>query len=139
MVRIRSMHRVFIAIAIIVVLTGLYLFHQQSVNSISERARENTSALNLGIVYLPVTREIADYYGLSVDSGALVTEVTRDSLVDRAGIKAGDVIISFNGVRVEEAEPLLGMMRSCPAGRIITLEVWSVNGRRLVTIMHSGQ
>ncbi len=105
----------------------------------SEQMQGNSSALDHGIVYLPVTQRIADYYGLGVDSGALVTQVTKDSLVDQAGIKVGDVILSFNGVHIGEATPLLGMMRSCPMGNGIILGVWSDGNTREVTIIHPGQ
>jgi serine protease Do len=136
MARIRSQQWVFIAIALIVILTGFYLVHRQSVNSVAEQVQRNISSLDLGIVYLPVTQSTAYYYELGVVSGALVTQVTKGSLVYQAGIKAGDVIISFNGVRVGEATPLLGLMRSCPAGGNITLEIWGNSGTKILTIMH---
>ena len=121
------------------ILTGFYLFHRQSLNSNPGQVPQNTAALDLGIVYLPVTPKIADYYELGVDSGALLTEVVKGSLVDRAGIRAGDVIISFNGIRIGEATPLLGMIRACPVGENITLEFWSDDCCRNATIVRSQQ
>jgi S1-C subfamily serine protease len=135
----RWLYGVLIGIAIIGVSAGLYLYHWQSENTMSEQMQGNTSVLDLGVVYLPVTSNIANYYKLKMDSGALVTEVVKGSLVDQAGIKVGDVILSFNGVRVGESTPLLGMIRSCPMGHSITLAVWSNGNTRDVTLVHSGQ
>jgi len=60
-------------------------------------------------------------------------------LVDQADLKIGDVIVSFNGARIEEAAPLLGMLRSCPMGHSIMLDVWTQGNLREVTITHAGQ
>ncbi len=99
---------------------------------------ENSSALDLGIVYLSLTPSIADYYQLSVNSGALVTQVTKGSLVDQAGIKAGDIILSFNGVEIGETSPLLGILRSCPMGHAISMVVWSGGITREINMIHQG-
>ncbi len=103
----------------------------------TRQMHENSAALDLGIVYLPLTPSIADYYQLGVNSGALVTQVTKGSLVDQAGIEVGDVILSFNGVEIGETTPLLGMLRSCPVGHGITMTVWSHGDIQQLTIIHA--
>lgn len=128
---------VLILITIIVIVTGLLFSRLQSANSIPKQVQENVPAVNLGFVYLPVTQRISAYYELGLDSGALVTEVVKGSLLDRAGIKAGDVITSFNGIKIGEGTPLLGMIRACSPNAEITLEVWSNNSLRLVQIIQS--
>ncbi len=107
-----------------VVLLGFFLFRWQlKERSPSEPAQETTMAHNLGIIYLTVTPTLAAYYELGVESGALVTEVGPNSIADKAGVKVGDVILSFNGARLGEGVPLLGMMRACPAQNTIVMEV----------------
>ena len=120
-----------------VILLGLFLPRWQSEYQLpSERAQETATALNLGVTYLAVTPRSSAYYNLGVNSGALVTEVAVDSLAERAGIKAGDVILSFNGVGLEEGITLLGMMRACPAGNKIALEVWNGKSTEIVELVH---
>jgi serine protease Do len=117
--------------AVIIGLAGFLLWRLQ---------RENNSVLivspsaSFGVVYLPVTKALSAYYRLGVTSGALVTGVDRGSALDLAGVKAGDVILSFNGARVEDGKPLLGMIRACPMGSCVTLDVWNGNGVRQVQV-----
>ena len=90
----------------------------------------------MGITYLPVTRGLSAYYELGVDYGALVTEVMANSPASSAGVKVGDVILSFNEVRLNQGMSLLGLMRACPNGSRIALEVWDGNGVRAVEFVH---
>lgn len=133
----RGLFWIIIAIAVIGVSAGFYIYHLQSENPMSEQMREPT--LDLGITYLPLNQNVANYYKLGVNSGALVTQVAKGGLVDQAGIKAGDIILSFNGVTVDDAAPLLGMMRSCPMGHSITMVIWSNGSTSEVTVVHPGQ
>jgi S1-C subfamily serine protease len=127
---------VFISIAIIGVSAGAFFYYRQSLITVPDKIRSNTSVIDLGVVYLPVTSNTACCYNLKVDSGALVTQVGNGSPVDLAGIKEGDVILSFNGVAVRESSPLLGMIRSCPVDNDITLGVSSNGITRQVTLLH---
>ncbi len=122
-----------IAAVIVVLVLGFFLFPGQSEEWLPpEPALANRTATDLGFIYLPITPQISAYYDLGVDSGALVTEVIPKSPAARAGMEVGDVVLSFNGVRVEETTPLLGMMMACPAGHGIELEVW--RGRSVSTV-----
>ncbi len=94
-----------------------------------------TGAFNLGFVYLPVNDSVAGYYGLGVDCGALVTDVSPGSRAEQAGIRTGDVITRFNGAAITQETPLLGMMRECSPEGCITMEVQNNNTTREVTIL----
>ncbi len=100
-------------------------------------AQENETFLDLGITYLPITPGVAGYYGLEVESGALITEVVPGSSAEGGGIQVGDVILSFNGASLERETPLLGMMMSCPTGNRMTLEVLRENNVRMVRLLHA--
>jgi S1-C subfamily serine protease len=77
---------------------------------------------------------VSAYYGLGIDSGALVTDVAKGGLIEKAGVKAGDVITAFNGTKIGADTPLLGMMRGCCIDEGVTLEVWSSDYCRFVEI-----
>jgi len=63
----------------------------------------------LGVTVNELTSQLADHFG--VKDGVLVTSVTEGSAASRAGLKAGDVITSINGQRVESREDLLRALR----------------------------
>src|SRR5215831_7181118 len=60
----------------------------------------------LGIEVQPVTSDLADSLGLKHVGGAIIGKVTPDSAADRAGLKRGDVILSFNGQPVNDINSL---------------------------------
>jgi len=65
----------------------------------------------LGVVVGAVTRELAEAMNLDRSAGALVNDVTAGGAADRAGIKPGDVILSFDGQTIEswgDLPPLVG-------------------------------
>ena len=80
----------------------------------------------LGITMESLDGQLAEYFG--VKEGALVKSVVDDSAAAKAGIKAGDVITSFNGTRVYDASDVSRAInrmdgpgdspsRSCAIGR----------------------
>ncbi len=56
----------------------------------------------LGAKLQEVTPDIADSLGLKAPSGALVASVAADSPAARAGIKTGDLLVSVDGVAIED-------------------------------------
>jgi len=103
---------------------GLVVLPRQSPDlSAPEPVVETDAVIDLGITYICVTPMLSAYYDLGVDSGVLVTEVTPDSPMDLASVQAGDVILSYNGTKVDESVSLLGIMRTCCPDDSILLEV----------------
>ncbi len=65
----------------------------------------------LGVLIQEVTRELAESFGMKRPHGALVAKVLPDSPASEAGIKAGDVVIEFNGTEIDlssDLPPLVG-------------------------------
>ncbi len=127
-----------VIVGIVEVLLGFFLFSGRAVDRVLPQptAIDKTSA-GLGIIYLPVTRGLSEYYGLGVDYGALVTEVIPGSPADRSGIQVGDVIIAFDEATLEPKARLLGMMMACPAGHMVTLEVRRGTETKMIEISHT--
>jgi serine protease Do len=77
----------------------------------------------IGVQIQPVTSEIADSLGLKKAEGALVAEPQGGSPADKAGIKAGDVIVSVNGEPVRDARYLARRIGSMAPNTSIKLGV----------------
>jgi serine protease Do len=60
----------------------------------------------IGVQIQPVTKEIGESLGLKTNEGALVAEPQKGSPAVKAGIEAGDVIVSVDGERVKDAREL---------------------------------
>lgn len=60
----------------------------------------------LGVSVQSLTDDLEEYFGAK-NGGALVSSVTRESAAAKAGIKAGDVIVSVNGKSVSDADELI--------------------------------
>jgi serine protease Do len=78
---------------------------------------------HLGIIIQPVTPELAEEFKLAGNIGALVGDVTESSPADRAGIKAGDVIISFDGKKVQDSRHLRLLVAQTSTGTAIALKI----------------
>ncbi len=79
----------------------------------------------LGITVQTVSQQLANSFGLNGPRGALVASVTDGSPAAKAGLKAGDIILSVNGQSVNTSSDLpmiIGMMRP---GQAVKLGVWS--------------
>lgn len=124
------------ALVVVVALLRISLFRQQPQYTVAQPVQVNTSATNLGIAYVTLNPRLSAYYQLQVSTGALVTDVAANSPAEKAGIRSGEVILSFNGARVEERAPLLGMMRNCMAGNTISMEVWDGRSTRVIELFH---
>ncbi|PNR95713.1 Do family serine endopeptidase [Petrotoga sp. 9PWA.NaAc.5.4] len=70
----------------------------------------------LGVHISTVNEDLKKALGLKVDKGAYVTDVEPGSAAEKAGIKAGDVIIEMNGEKIESANDLSSLIKTYPAG-----------------------
>jgi serine protease Do len=71
----------------------------------------------LGVVIQKVTPEIAKSFGLKDPEGALVSDVLEQSPAEKAGIKRGDIVVSFNGKRIKEMDMLPKLVGSTEIGK----------------------
>ncbi|HJU16872.1 MAG TPA: DegQ family serine endoprotease [Stellaceae bacterium] len=84
----------------------------------------------LGVQIQQVTPAIASSLGLPNENGALVALVTPNSPGAKAGLKQGDVILSFDGHTVKQLRDLPRLVAAAAPNSPATLSVWR-DGRRL--------
>ena len=78
----------------------------------------------LGVRIQVVTEEIADVEKLDKPRGALVASVAEKSPSDKAGIKAGDIILEFNGTKIKEMKELPKIVAQTEVGKTVEVKVW---------------
>lgn len=77
----------------------------------------------IGVRVQTVTKEIAKEFGLKEEYGALVIEVSEKSPAEKAGIKRYDVIIEYNGMKIDEPTTLRNAVSLTPLGKEVELKL----------------
>ena len=78
----------------------------------------------LGVRIQDVTQEIADVEKLDEPRGALVASVADNSPSAKAGIKAGDIILEFNGVKINQMKELPAIVAKTKVGTNVKVKIW---------------
>jgi len=84
----------------------------------------------LGVVIQPVTEELAEGLDLENTDGVLIAGVPEDGPAFAAGIKAGDVVLKFNGEEVDEPRELSRLVAETEVGTKVSVELWR-NGKKV--------
>ncbi len=77
----------------------------------------------LGVMIQDITPELKEKLKLGTDSGALVSDVASGGPADKAGVRRGDVIVSFDGKPVRSPHELPLIVAATPIGKKVTLEI----------------
>jgi serine protease Do len=88
----------------------------------------------LGVNIQPIDRGLAESFGLDKPIGALISETVPDGPAEQAGLRAGDVILSFDGQRVAEAADLPPMVGRTRAGESVEVQVLRDGEKRTITV-----
>tara|TARA_B100001123_G_scaffold312748_1_gene349824 strand:+ start:333 stop:1754 length:1422 start_codon:yes stop_codon:yes gene_type:complete len=78
----------------------------------------------LGVRIQEVTQEIAEVEKLEKPKGALVASVSEKSPADKAGIKAGDIILEFDGKEVDTMRTLPKLVAQTEVGKRVVVKLW---------------
>ena len=87
----------------------------------------------LGIGGLDITSERAKALNLKEERGVEVSSVAEDGPAAKAGIKAGDVVLEFDGQPVQGTTQFQRMVRETPVGRQVKITVWRGGASQTVT------
>ena len=97
----------------------------------------------LGVRIQEVTKEIAEVEKLKKPAGALVASVGQNSPADKAGIKAGDIILEFDGKKIDTMRTLPKVVANTKVGKSVELKVWrnkkSINKRLTLGRLESSE
>lgn len=88
----------------------------------------------LGVGVREVDAERAKALNLEEEYGVEVIRVDEGSPAESAGIKAGDVVLAYNGQRVEGAEQFVRFVRETPPGRTVKLSVFRKGAQQTISV-----
>jgi len=92
----------------------------------------------LGVRIQYVTKEIADAAKLNKPRGALVQSVADGSPSEKGGIKAGDIILEFDGKLINEMKELPLIVAQTEVGKTVDVKVWR-NQREVIKKVRLGR
>ncbi len=85
----------------------------------------------LGVRIQEVTTEIAEAVDLKKAEGALVASVGEKSPADKAGVKAGDIILKFDGKKIDTMRALPKVVANTEVGKNVEVQIW--RNKRLIS------
>jgi serine protease Do len=92
----------------------------------------------LGVEIQEVTSDLAQSFGLSEATGALVAKVDKDGPAGKAGIERGDIVIKFNGHDVHDEHELPALVAETPINKSVPLELIR-NGKHMTVTVTTGE
>ena len=94
------------------------------------KAKGYVSRGQLGVMVGPVTDDVAKALKLSNASGAIVSDVSKGSGAEKAGIQPGDIIVSYNGQPIYDASDLPPLVGLTKPGTKVPVEILR-DGKRM--------
>nr|WP_299241929.1 DegQ family serine endoprotease [uncultured Halomonas sp.] len=91
----------------------------------------------LGVVIQPVSKDLAESFGMDGPEGALIADVAPDAPAAKAGLKAGDIVLSVDGETVERSATLPRLVGRVDPGNDAELEILR-NGKRITKTVTVG-
>ncbi|MCJ7458263.1 MAG: PDZ domain-containing protein [candidate division Zixibacteria bacterium] len=81
------------------------------------------SGLKLGVAIQDLTEQLGDYFGIKKGEGALITEIEKESPAEKAGLKAGDIIVQVDNEKVSGSDDVRQIISEKEKGDKISLKV----------------
>ena len=112
---------------------GLMISAGRAQVTVQTLPRGTESASYLGVFLQEIGPDRARMLRLPEESGVEITRVDPNSPAASAGLMAGDVVLQYNGQRVEGMEQFSRMVRETPAGREVRLQIFRNGAPQTVT------
>lgn len=105
-------------------------------SGISRRRTYISSKLSgVGIGFSSLTKQLGEYFGVPNGEGVLVNEVSKNSLAAKAGLRAGDVIVEFDGKKIVSGSDLIRrLFRSTNKSQKETVKMTVVRNKKRITL-----
>lgn len=100
----------------------------------SEKGVQKGKPAFLGVVLDEVTDEVGADYGVVQGKGALVCEVSGRSPAEKAGLRANDIIVKFDGSPIESPDELRDALREKGPGDVVNLGILRGGKERAVEV-----
>lgn len=91
----------------------------------------------IGVTIQPLTRELAESFGLNEATGALISDVEKGGAADKAGIEASDVVLKFDGKKVNSSEDLPRLVAAARPDSKVVMDLWRKGALKQVTVQIS--
>ncbi|MGB9670081.1 MAG: DegQ family serine endoprotease [Halothiobacillaceae bacterium] len=88
----------------------------------------------LGVMIQPVDADLAKSFGLDRPRGALIAQVQPGSPADKAGLKAGDVILAFDGRPIDDNAQLPARVAGAEIGKRVEVQVLREGKERTLAV-----
>ena len=88
----------------------------------------------IGIAVQDVNATLAESFGLDRPHGALVSSVDPNGPGEKAGLQAGDIILSFDGKPIDRSSDLPVLVANAPVGKSTRMEVWRNRGKTTIDV-----
>jgi serine protease Do len=98
------------------------------------RAKGRVTRGYLGVVIQKIDEDTAELLGIDDRDGALVSKVEPGTPAYRAGVKGGDIIVEFDGKKIEEMEELPRYVAQSPVGQKVDLVVMRKGKRKTLQV-----
>jgi serine protease Do len=89
----------------------------------------------LGIRFQPLTADLARSFGLESEKGALIASVEKDTPAEKAGLKAGDVIVEFDGKQITEGNELPRYVAATPVDKKVVLTIYRDGVKQSISLV----
>ncbi|MEQ8797539.1 MAG: DegQ family serine endoprotease [Gammaproteobacteria bacterium] len=88
----------------------------------------------LGVSMQDISPELAEAFGLKRQTGAIINQVLEGSPADKAGIKAGDIVLSVDDKKIRNAEDLRNRVGLLPVGKKVRMTILRDGKERKLTV-----
>src|SRR5882724_1098738 len=88
----------------------------------------------LGVQTESLTRQLGEYFGVKDGEGVLVRSVEKNSAAEKAGLKAGDVIVKADNEKLTDRSDLSHILRNHRTGGKMTLVVMRDKHEQTLTV-----
>lgn len=88
----------------------------------------------LGVTIQPLTPDLAKQFKLKDDKGALIGDVIEKSPAEKAGLLRGDVIIEYEGEKVDEPFQLRNMVANTSPGKKVEIKIIRENKTKTIEV-----